>query len=76
VDTVITVTAIVAMIIVGMFLIHLLNAQHAERITAFHYSDALPGIGRRSRKGRRPSGPAAASPVVTTRPEHRDRGRG
>jgi hypothetical protein len=70
-----TVSVIIAMIIMGVLLIHLLNGQHAERIAAFHYSDALPGIGRRSRKSRRPAGPAG-SPAVTTHREHHDGGRG
>jgi hypothetical protein len=48
-EIVVAVAAIVAAIIAGVFLIHRLNLQHGERITAFHYSDALPGIGRRHR---------------------------
>jgi hypothetical protein len=46
------VAVIVAAIIVGAILIHRLNLQHEERITAFHYSNALPGVGRRHRKRR------------------------
>jgi len=78
VETVITVAAIVAMIVAGVLLIHLLNGQHAERIAAFHYGRILPGIGRRSRKGRRSAGPSgpAGSPVVSTHREHRDGRRG
>jgi hypothetical protein len=71
VETAITVAVIIFAIMVGMFLIHRLNAQHDERIRAFRYSDALPGIGRRNRKGPRataPKGPAADA----TRREHRD----
>lgn len=72
----ITVSVIIAMIIIGVLWIHLLNAQHDERIAAFHYGDTLPGIGRRSRKGR----PAehAGSPIVTTHqpPRAPRRGRG
>ncbi|MCX4763292.1 hypothetical protein OG562_20425 [Streptomyces sp. NBC_01275] len=52
-ETVITVVLIIAVIVMGMVLIHRLNAQHDERIAAFHYSDALPGIGRLRRKNRR-----------------------
>ena len=63
----IALSVIIAMIIIGVLLIHLLNGQHHERIAAFHYGDTLPGIGRRSRKGRRPA-EHAGSPVV-------DRGR-
>lgn len=53
-ETVVAVAVIVAAIIVGVILIHRLNLQHVERITAFHYSHALPGVGRgrRHRKGR------------------------
>ncbi|SDN32471.1 hypothetical protein [Streptomyces wuyuanensis] len=50
----VTVSVIIAMIVIGVLLIRLLNGQHDERIAAFHYSDTLPGFGRRSRKGRRP----------------------
>ncbi|WP_039938255.1 hypothetical protein [Streptomyces himastatinicus] len=56
-ETVITVSVIIAMITLGVLLIHLLNGQHNERIAAFHYSDALPGVGRRSRKSRQPASP-------------------
>jgi uncharacterized protein Veg len=52
VETVITVAVIITVVIAGMFLIHRLNTQHDERNTAFHYSDVLPGVGRRNRKGR------------------------
>ena len=52
VETVITVSVIIAMIMPGVLLIHLLNGRHNERIAAFHYGDALPGAGRRSRKSR------------------------
>jgi hypothetical protein len=71
VETVVTVAVIVFVIIAGMFLIHRLNAQHDERIGAFRYSDALPGIGRRTRNCPRatvPKGP----PADATRREHRE----
>ncbi|MEU0369638.1 hypothetical protein ABZ070_05120 [Streptomyces sp. NPDC006283] len=72
----ITVSAIIAVIIIGVLLIHLLNCQHDERIAAFHYGDTLPEIGRRSRKSRQPA-EHAGSPVVTThqppRPPRRGR---
>lgn len=70
-ETVVTVAVIILVIIAGMFLIHRLNAQHDERIGAFRYSDALPGIRRRTRKSPRatvPDGP----PADTTRREHRE----
>jgi hypothetical protein len=68
VEIAITMSVIIAMIVIGGLLIHLLNDRHDERIAAFHYGDALPGIGRRSRKIRRPA-EHAGSPVATT---HRD----
>ncbi|MFE9168309.1 hypothetical protein ACFYNZ_02085 [Streptomyces kebangsaanensis] len=58
--TVIAVAALLVLIAVGFVLIHRLNAQHDERIAAFHYSDALPGIGRRTRRHRRPAVDATA----------------
>ncbi|MGI5397972.1 hypothetical protein ACQEVG_00585 [Streptomyces sp. CA-135486] len=75
-ETAITVAVIIAMIVVGVLLIHLLNDQHEERIAAFHYGDIMPGIGRRrSRKSRRPTAPAGP-PVVTTHHEDSHGGRG
>jgi hypothetical protein len=71
VETAVTVAVIIFVMIAGMFLIHRLNAQHDERIGAFRYSDALPGIGRRTRKSPRatvPNGP----PADATRREHRE----
>ncbi|MFD9215904.1 hypothetical protein ACFVY9_22930 [Streptomyces sp. NPDC059544] len=62
----ITVSVIIAMIIMGALMIHRLNGRHDERIAAFHYSDTLPGVGRRSRKGRRPAEHAGS-------PGHRER---
>ncbi|MEU0392665.1 hypothetical protein ABZ208_07810 [Streptomyces sp. NPDC006208] len=69
----ITVSVIIAMIIIGMLWIHLLNGQHDERIAAYRYGDVMPGVRRRSRKGRRPA-EHAGSPVVTAQQprEHRD----
>lgn len=72
-ETAITVAVIIAMIVVGVLLIHLLNSQHEERIAAFHYGDIMPGIGRRrSRKSRRPT--ASAGPPAHH--EHSNGGRG
>ncbi|MFF8291451.1 hypothetical protein ACF068_19775 [Streptomyces sp. NPDC016309] len=64
--TLIVVALIIAMIGVGVIVIHLLNTQHDERIAAFRYSDALPGIGRRG--GRERSG-LRAGRTDRTRPE-------
>lgn len=66
-----TAVTVALIIFVGMFLIHRLNAQHDERIGAFRYSDALPGIGRRSRKSPRATAPKS-SPADATRRERRD----
>lgn len=62
--TVIAAAALLLLIAVGVVLIHRLNGQHAERIAAFHYSDVLPGIGRRPRRHGRP----AVDATVPTRP--------
>ncbi|WP_431047174.1 hypothetical protein ACQUSR_33660 [Streptomyces sp. P1-3] len=58
-ETVITTAVILAMIALGVLLIHLLNGQHDQRIAAFRYSDVLPVRGSRSRKRRRPADGAA-----------------
>ncbi|WP_067391484.1 MULTISPECIES: hypothetical protein [Streptomyces] len=65
--TVIAVAALLVLIAVGVALIHRLNVQHDERIAAFHYSDALPGVGRRTRRRRRAAGAATvpARPTAT-----------
>jgi len=71
VETVITVFVIIAMIMLGVLLIHRLNGRHNERIAAFHYSDALAGVGRRSRKSQPASPPD--HPSSPPHPEPRDR---
>ncbi len=71
-ETAITVSVIIGMFILGALLIHLLNGQHNERIAAFHYSDALPGVGRRSRKSRRPASPPDRPSPPPPDPEHHD----
>lgn len=70
-EIVFTVVAIIAMIMLGVVLIHSLNLRHDERIAVFRYSDALPGIGRRSRKPRPSAGPAG-SPGATPHHEPHD----
>ncbi|MGW1884549.1 hypothetical protein [Streptomyces sp. NPDC001970] len=72
----ITVSVIIAMIIIGVLWIHLLNGQHDERIAAFRYGDVMPGVRRRSRKGRRPAEPAAGSPAATPHRKQPDEGAG
>ncbi|MEV8530719.1 hypothetical protein [Streptomyces sp. NPDC051211] len=49
-ETIILIAVVLAMIGVGMRLIHLLNAQHDARIAAHHYTDVLPGVGRRGHR--------------------------
>ncbi|MGP4089719.1 hypothetical protein [Streptomyces sp. KR55] len=54
-ETLITTAVILAVIALGVLLIHLLNAQPDQRIAAFRYSDVLPVRGGRSRKRRPPA---------------------
>ncbi|MGY3202310.1 hypothetical protein [Streptomyces sp. TE5632] len=70
-ETAVTIAVIIFVIIAGTFLIHRLNAQHDERIGAFRYSDALPGIGRRTRRSPRATAPNGF-PADATRREHRE----
>ncbi|MER7043884.1 hypothetical protein [Streptomyces jumonjinensis] len=44
--TVVVAAAIIAMILVGVALIHRLNARQQARTAAYHYGDTLPGVGR------------------------------
>ncbi|WP_327277498.1 hypothetical protein OG609_41590 [Streptomyces sp. NBC_01224] len=46
----ILIAAVIVMTAIGMHQMHLLNTQHDARIAAYHFSDALPGVRRRSRK--------------------------
>ncbi|MGC5000011.1 MULTISPECIES: hypothetical protein [unclassified Streptomyces] len=48
--TLIGLAVLLILIVIGVFLIRNLNAQHDARIADFRYSDALPGIGRRLRR--------------------------
>ena len=50
-ETFVTVIVILAMIALGVLLIHLLNSQHSDRMAAFHYG----------RSGMPVPGPAAAA---------------
>ncbi|MFC7305911.1 hypothetical protein ACFQVC_17000 [Streptomyces monticola] len=78
-DTGITITVVLAMIALGVFLIHLLNGQHDERIALHSYSRRLPGR-------RRAHSPVPSQPGISTHPpavrdrrdrrDHRDGGRG
>jgi hypothetical protein len=79
-DNVITVAVILGMIAFGVFMIHLLNGGHEERISAFHYSKFLPGPGATHAPGAAPSaqshGVAATTGGTTARHDQRDGGRG
>ncbi|MFI1047165.1 hypothetical protein [Streptomyces griseoruber] len=67
-ETGITAALIIAVIVLGMVLIHRLNAQHDARIAAYRYSDALPGVGRRRAKNRRPARPSAPPAAASPEP--------
>ncbi|MFF3847163.1 hypothetical protein [Streptomyces sp. NPDC002328] len=54
-ETFVTVTVIIAMIALGVLLIHRLNSQHSDRIAAFHYG----------RSGTPVPGPAPSAPRKT-----------
>ncbi|WP_405480018.1 hypothetical protein [Streptomyces sp. NBC_00009] len=61
-EAIILIGAIVLVTLMGMRLIHRINARHDARIASHTFSDAMPGVGRRSRKHHRrvpedPSGP-------------------
>ncbi len=67
-ETVVTAVLIIAVIAMGIVLIHQLNAQHDARIAAYRYGDALPGIGRLRAKSRRAAKPSASPAVDDTEP--------
>lgn len=75
-ETFVTVIVLLAMVAVGVLLIHLLNNQHDERIIAFPY-----GRSRSTVRGPAPSAPQKARGRAGTsgtgdRRDHRDGGRG
>ncbi|CAM5483736.1 hypothetical protein [Streptomyces aurantiogriseus] len=75
-ETFVTVIVVLAMIALGVLLIHLLNSQHRDRIAAFHYGrSGTPVPGPAPSHPRRTRGRAAAS-VTGGRRDHRDGGRG
>ncbi|MFD7321473.1 hypothetical protein ACFV9D_10330 [Streptomyces sp. NPDC059875] len=45
-ETFVLIAAAALVIALGMFLIHRLNAEHAARIEAHHFSDPFPAISR------------------------------
>ncbi|MFD3562409.1 hypothetical protein ACFWVU_22425 [Streptomyces sp. NPDC058686] len=62
-EAIILIGAIVLVTLLGTRLIHRINARQDARIASHTFSDAMPGVGRRSRKHHRrvpadPSGPA------------------
>lgn len=52
-ETVLAIAAVAVMTALGMLVIHRLNTQHAARTAAHHFSDPVPGIGRRGRRDHR-----------------------
>lgn len=75
-ETFVAVMVLLAMIVVGVLLIHLLNDQHDERIAVFHY-----GRSRSAVRGAAPSVPQklrgrAGTHGAGDRRDHRDGGRG
>ncbi|MFI7006029.1 hypothetical protein [Streptomyces sp. NPDC050145] len=57
-ETLVALAVIAAMIIIGVFLIHLLNTQNSIRIASYRFSAPLPGIIRRRRhRNRAEKGP-------------------
>ncbi|ARX85279.1 MULTISPECIES: hypothetical protein [Streptomyces] len=74
-DTALTVAVILALIALGAFVIHRLNAQHADRIAQRQYSGRLTGRpGARGPAWLRPD--TAPPPAVRARRGHRDGDRG
>ncbi|MFC4611980.1 hypothetical protein ACFO9E_30010 [Streptomyces maoxianensis] len=68
---------ILAMIAIGVFLIHQVNTQHEQRIATFRYGEAVQGLGRRRRPRRhRPATRPAGPPEAGTHPDRHDGGRG
>ncbi|WP_369250629.1 hypothetical protein [Streptomyces sp. R41] len=75
-ETFVTVVVLLAMVAVGVLLIHLLNNQHDERITAFPYGRSRPAVrGPAPPAPRKVRGRAGASGTGDRR-DHRDGGRG
>ncbi len=56
VETFLTVITILAMVALGMFLIHRLNSQHSDRIAAFRYARFERPVSRRAPRSPRGSG--------------------
>ncbi|MFF4505386.1 hypothetical protein [Streptomyces sp. NPDC001401] len=74
-ETFVTVLVILAMIALGVVLIHLLNTRDSDHIAAFHYGrSGMPVAGPAPSAPRKAHGWAGAS--RTGRRDHRDGGRG
>ena len=76
-DALLTTVALLVLIAMGAYLIHRLNAQHAERIALRTYRRFLPG--RRTPGEPADAGTLPAQPPPTVpadRHDHRDGGRG
>ncbi|GAA2436641.1 hypothetical protein ACFPFX_37715 [Streptomyces mauvecolor] len=65
-ETIVLIAAIIVLTGIGVRLVQLLNAQHNARIASYHFGDALPGIGRRTRKHHRHTPAAPGRPTDTT----------
>jgi hypothetical protein len=66
-DLFVTVSVIVAMIVLGVLLVHLLNSRHSDGVSAFHYGrSGMPAAGPAppaaptARKGRGRAGTSVA----------------
>ncbi|MBT2467440.1 MULTISPECIES: hypothetical protein [unclassified Streptomyces] len=70
-EIIVLIAAIILVTGIGMHLIHLLNAQPDARIAAYHFNDALPVVGRRSRKHHWRAPEAPGQPAGTSRRAHR-----
>ncbi|MGW6400225.1 hypothetical protein [Streptomyces sp. NPDC055134] len=62
-EAIILIGAIVLVTLMGMRLIHRINARHDARIASHTFSDPMPGVGRRSRKNHRRVREDASGPV-------------
>ena len=65
-ETFVTVIAILAMIALGVLLIHLVNSRHSEGIAAYHYGrSGTPVAGPAPRKARGRAGPTGGPTLPT-----------
>ncbi|CAM5681248.1 hypothetical protein ACWD5B_08160 [Streptomyces tanashiensis] len=64
-ETLITLAAIALLIVLGIRLIHRLNAQHDARIAAHHFGDPFPAI-------RRPPGHGHGHPTAKDQADRRE----